>query len=254
MTRILISIILAVLLLSTSAFAGQKIVLTSGEWPPYISQEFKHGGLGTKIVTEALGLAGIEVEYVYMPWKRGLESVKEGQYIGAMGWSRTEEREQYLLYSEPIFAPETVFFHRKDTKFDWTTLDDIGTMTVGGTLGYSYNDFLRPIIRKKGGKLDIAPTDQMSMLKLVDGRIDIFPCARAVGYYLLRAKLLPGLADTITSHPKPLMQKSVHLVISKNAENAQEIIDRFNEGLLQMRRDGRFAQYEMESLRGDYLP
>ncbi len=34
------------------AQAGDTILLSIGEWPPYFSQEFKYGGVGSRIVTQ----------------------------------------------------------------------------------------------------------------------------------------------------------------------------------------------------------
>ncbi len=254
MTWRIIIFILALLVATPLAFARDRIVMTSGDWPPYISDTFKFGGFGSKVATEAFALAGIEVDYVYMPWKRGLASVRSGQYEGALGWSRTKEREQDLYYSDPIFTHQTVFFHRKDTSFDWEKINDVASMNIGATLGYSYYDLLRPYVRAGEGKLDEAPTDEMNLLKLAAKRIDIFPCSKAVGYYLLRTRLLPGIADGITHHPKPLMDKPVHIVISRKVKDGAEIIRRFNEGLAKLRENGAYAQYEMESLSGAYIP
>ncbi|QJB55565.1 transporter substrate-binding domain-containing protein [Pseudodesulfovibrio sp. zrk46] len=246
--------ILISLLLAPHAAAQETVVLSNGEWPPYFSADFKHGGFGSRIVTEAFTLEGVTVRYDFLPWKRGLESARIGQYTGATGWRKSPEREKYFLYSDPLFTAQVVFFHKEGSRFDWKTLDDIGGMTIGGTLGYAYVDDLRKAVERGGGKLELAPTDEMNLQKLAAGRIDIFPCGKAVGYYLLRTKFTPGTADLVQHHPKPLLDSPLYLLFSKKNKGAHEMMERFNKGLRKLRESGRYDTFETESLRGDYLP
>lgn len=253
----LFTLCIAIFLLFTftpNAPAQDSLTLTNGEWPPYFSESFKYGGVGSLICTEAFALEGIDINYEYLPWKRGLEMTRNGKYIGTVGWRKDPERDEDFLYSDPIFTVNSVFFHRQGSHFDWKTLDDIGHMKIGVTLGYTYINLLRPAVSRKGGKLDMATSDILSLQKLAAGRIDLFPCAEAVGYYLLRTKFLPGVADQITHHPKPILEGQIHLLISKKAANGQELIDKFNQGLKKLRESGKYEQYITQSLMGEYLP
>ncbi|MGL1863224.1 MAG: transporter substrate-binding domain-containing protein [Pseudodesulfovibrio sp.] len=237
-----------------SAHAQEVVTLTNGEWPPLFSEEFKYGGIGSKICEEAFNAAGISVKYVYMPWKRGFEEARAGQWDGTVGWRKTPEREKDFLFSDPILDVDTVFFHRKGRDFSWESLDDIGSMTIGVTLGYGYIDMLEKAAERNGGRVEVAPTDELNLQKLVAGRIDIFPCAEFVGYYILRAKMMAGSADLVHHAEKPLWDNPLHLLISKDHTNGAQLIERFNQGLKIVRESGKYEQYEFESLRGDYLP
>lgn len=242
------------ILLPPSSQARENIVLSNGEWPPYFAEEFKYGGLGSRIGFEAFALAGIDVKYEYLPWKRGYESARMGNFHGTIGWRKTPEREKDFYFSDPILMANVVLFHKGGSRFDWNNIDDIAHLDVGATLGYSYVDQLAEAVKRQGGTLDIAPTDEMNLQKLVAGRIDIFPCGKAVGYYLLRTKFTPGTADMVTHHPKPLIDSPLYLLISKSTPNGQELITRFNKGLKELRESGRYEQFELESLKGEYLP
>lgn len=234
--------------------AGESIKLAVGEWPPYFSEEFKYGGFGAKVCTEAFALAGIEATYEQMPWKRAYENTRLGKYAASPGWRRTTERKQLFYFSAPIFPTRSVFFHRKSIPFEWSKLEDLKDKKIGITLGYSYIPKLQPIVDMGHGRLDIAPTDEINMLKLAAGRIDVFPCSQAVGYYILRTKILPGAADFVTNHPKAVEEGSVYLMVSKKIENGRMIIAKFNEGLNKLKTSGRYDQLLIESLRGDYIP
>jgi len=252
--RTLAYTILFILIIAPPAQGQESITLTNGYWPPFFSSSFKYGGIGSRICSEAFAEAGIEVNYVYMPWKRSLLTAKKGDFEGSVGWRKTPETERAFYFSDPILMGKTVFFHKRGKQFNWETLDDIGHLRVGGTLGYVYKDLLLPIAEKNGGKYDEALTDKSNLQKLAAGRIDIFPCEEAVGYYLLRSQMLPGTADLIKHHPKSLLERDLCLVISKKTPNGKELIKRFNKGLAKIKADGRYDQFMIESVSGDYMP
>jgi len=239
---------------ATALQAGEPIKIATGEWPPYFSESFEFGGFGAKICAEAFALSGLEAEYSCMPWKRAYESTKLGQFDASPGWRKNTDRESLFYFSDPIFYTNSVLFHRKGTPLNWNKLEDLKDKTIGITLGYSYIPLLKPVMENGKGRLDIAPTDEINMIKLAAGRIDIFPCSRAVGYYLLRTKMLPGTGDSITNHPKPIEEGAVYMIISKKIHNGREILSKFNEGLKELKDSGLYDQYLTESLRGDYLP
>lgn len=248
------TVLLFAILCSTPAAAQDPVTLTNGEWPPMFSQEFKFGGVGSRICKEAFALSGVEVNYIYMPWKRGLEEARIGKWDGTVGWRKSPAREPDFLFSDPILQVNTVFFHRSGKMFDWNTVDDVGHLTIGVTLGYGYIELLKDAANRGGGKLEAARSDELNLQKLAAGRIDVFPCAEQVGYYLLRTKFIPGTADLVRHHTKPLMDSQLHLLISKKNPNAQDLIDRFNRGLRTLRESGKYDQYLNESLTGEYLP
>merc|ERR1711879_299286 len=97
--------------------AQESLVLTNGDWPPYFSPQFKYGGFGSRIVTEAFAQAGIDVHYEYLPWKRAYESAKAGKFAGSVGWRKTPQREKYFYFSDPILTQNAVFFHKRGKHF-----------------------------------------------------------------------------------------------------------------------------------------
>ncbi len=157
-----------------------------------------------------------------MPWKRSLDSVLADSHKGSVGWRKTPEREKLFSYTDSLFNSEVVFFHRMGTRFDWQEIDDVGHLKVGVTLGYLAEKDLGPVTRRNGGKLDVAPTDVSNLLKLIDGRIDIFPCSKEVCYYLLRTQFLPGAADQIGHPPETLLfQRPARIICQERSRSPQ---------------------------------
>lgn len=251
----LLGIVFFLLLTAATGVRAQEVVtLTNGEWPPYFSDDFKQGGVGTIICARAFDLAGIRVNFAYLPWKRGLEAARTGKFDGSLGWRKTDLHATGFHFSAPLFDQNLVFFHRMGKSFDWEKLDDVGHLTIGGTLGYSYVPLLQDITARNGGHLEIAPTDESNLAKLLAGRIDIFPCAEAVAYYLLRSRFTPGAADMVRHHPRRVVPGKIHLLISKKTENGEELIWRFNQGLKKLHESGEYERLMDESLRGKFLP
>lgn len=236
------------------AYAQETISLTNGEWPPYQSAQFKYGGLLSRICSEAFAEVGVDVDYTYMPWKRALTVAEFAPYSGSFAWRRRADVEERFYYSDPLMVEEIVFFHRKGKTFEWVTLKDVGKLRVGASLGYLYNLPLAEAVDEAGGEMDIAPTELLCFQKLLRNRVDVVPSSLNVGYYLLQTHFLRGQADTVSHHPRPYLNDTLHLLISKKVKNGEALIQRFNSGLKTLKQDGRYDQYLSESLRGDYQP
>lgn len=237
------------MLMTATPATAQTLVLTNGEWPPFFSEHMPHGGIGTRIVQEAFAQSDILVNFDYMPWKRGLDLAAHGNHDGSVGWRKSINRQRQFLFSTPLLKLDTVFFHKKSRPFDWTNLEDVGHLKVGATLGYAYIDKLRSATRSHGGRLELAPSDEINLRKLISGRIDVFPCSKSVGRFILHTQIGTDSAKAITYHPQPLLSGPIYLLISKDVPNAQEIIKRFNSGLRQLKECGRYDHIVHDCMR-----
>lgn len=233
---------LLVLLISGQTFALERIILTNGEWPPLTSQTLPGGGIFTKLCTTAFELEGVSVEYEYMPWARAMDAAHHGEFAGTVAWRKSPKWEREFLYSDPVQTIDTVFFHHESRTLEWEELQDIGHMTIGATRGFLYVDLLGPIVEKHGGRLDIANDNLTSMKKLASSRIDLFPCAKSVGAYLLNVRMSPEDSAQIRMHDKPFMRGELYLLISRKRRNGPAIIDTFNRGLRKMHETGLYGR------------
>lgn len=239
---------------SANVQADDSIEVTTGEWPPYTSESFLHGGVLTRICTEAFALEGVDVRYSYFPWIRSMDELRSEHFAASLGWRKTPEREARFFFSDPLFEESEVFFYPKDKEFDWETLDDVANLRIGTTLGYASGEVLEPVVERGRGRLDMAPDEAMSFQKLVRGRVDVVPATASVGYYILQSKFLPGTAELITHHPRPILTGGLHLIVARDYPGGQELIERFNRGLARLRESGEYDRFMNESLRGEYSP
>ena len=84
---------------SQSTFARETVRITTGEFPPFLSENLKHGGVGLRIITEVFDSVGIDVEYGFYPWKRAYALTKEGTWDASATWAHNPEREKLFHYS-----------------------------------------------------------------------------------------------------------------------------------------------------------
>ncbi len=249
----LVVAIVWILCIPTSIFAEEKIRITIGEWPPFISEHLKHYGVISHIVTEAFALEGIKVEYGFFPWKRAYIYAEKGKWDGTAGWSPFPERGKVFYMSNVIHADKNVFFHLKSYRFDWNTIDDLKGIPIGGTIGFKYGEEFENA--KKAGKIKMqyVAHEEYNFSKLLLGRIKIFPDSKEVGYFLLHKHFSPEEVQLFTHHPKHLYMETMAVLLSKKIKRNQRMIQFFNRGFQRLKDNGMLDQYLAASLKGEYI-
>lgn len=241
------ALLLLTIVLSSMTSAAEKITLANGEWAPYLSEKLKHYGYMSHIVTEAFAEEGIEVEYVFLPWKRGFEDAKDGKYQGSLIWGYNEERAKDFLYSDTVAELGTSLFHQKEKTIEWNEPTDLKKYRIGGVIGYAYG--VEELEKQGVLKIDRIGKDEGNYKKLAAGRLDIVLEDTEVGHETINTM---GLSDQLTAHPKTLQARQYSVIISKNAPNAEALIEAFNRGLAKLKADGRYQKYLDASRRGEY--
>ena len=78
---------------------------------------------------------GYILEFTFYPWERAYWQAALGDKDLTGIWMHKPDRETYFHYSDPILSEKFVFFHRKDFKFDWTSIKDLGNFSILGMFG-----------------------------------------------------------------------------------------------------------------------
>ncbi len=245
-TKILFSIMACVCLLAPSSlFAGEKIILSNGEWAPYLGKDLTNGGPTSQVVTETFKLMGIEVEYKWYgdSWKRAYHDALVGQKAqGSLVWSKKPEREKEMYYSDSLLIPgqKSVFFHLKKKPFEWQTIDDLKGLKIAGRLGYSYGEAFDSAIDKGIFKLERADKESVNFKKLLAGRVDLVVMIKKVGEEFLKKELTPEQAAQITFHTKPVRISGYHLLLTKALPGNADLMKKFDEGFKKLVENGSF--------------
>lgn len=253
MKRIILVLYLISAVFLSNGFAEETIRIATGEYPPFLSENLKHNGVGLRIIREAFAFEDVKVEYGFFPWKRSYRFAKDGDWDATATWAHKPGRDKEFYFSDPLYESSSGWFHLKTYKFDWKTLDDLKGIPIGITTGYTYDTaFLQAI---KEGKLHVefASTQKKNFQKLLWGRIKIYRSHIDVGYSVLAQEFTPEEIDLITHHPHTYPPNHTYLLFSIKVERNKQMVKLFNKGLKRLKEGGKFEQYFKESRLGDYL-
>ncbi|MEZ9230010.1 substrate-binding periplasmic protein [Vibrio amylolyticus] len=233
--RPLFSIMGTIILLLNSSFLlaqedNKVIKIAAGEWPPFIGQELENFGQVGKTIQEVFAQQGYQVEFHFLPWKRAFSKTNDGEFVATAVWMYTEERAELFHYSDPVAQEQFVFFHLKDSPFEWQTLSDIQGSHLGGGLGYSYGEQLDSMIEKEQVTIHRVEGVQKAFQLLEYQRVDLFPEEKHIGLFYLD-KMPIETQEKITYHPTPFLANDSYLMFSKNHPEADKLLNLFNQGL-----------------------
>lgn len=230
---------------AVAADASSVVVrLANGEWPPYTGQHLSSQGCDSQVVVEAFALEGIQVQYEFYPWARGLLFSQNGVVDGAVEWAGTPAQQQTHFVSKGVLSQQQwVFFHRKDApRVTWQRLDDLSGRTIGLTIGYAYSDVFTALRKQQPAMFQEAANDLLNFRKLLGGRIDFFPLERVVGYHLMHKELAPEEQARLTAESKPLAEFTPHLLLSRAVPENEQRMQLFDRGLDTLKANGRYRE------------
>ncbi|GAP21655.1 hypothetical protein ADM99_04680 [Leptolinea tardivitalis] len=220
---------------------NRTIRLAIGEWPPYTGKNLSEYGCDSKIVKETFAQMGISVQYGFFPWARSLSFAQTGDWDGTMEWAKSKMAvEKFYISSLPISKQVWVFFHRVDRPFEWQTLDDIKSKTIGVTSGYVYSDIFDPISNQL--KLEEASSDSANFKKILAGRVDIFPMEKNVGIYILNNEFTKEERDQITFNDRPLTEFEPYLLLTKANPSNEQLIKQFDDEFKKYQNSSRYRE------------
>jgi len=221
--------------LNSFASSDDKVVrIAAGEWPPFIGQQLEGFGHVGQTIEKVFSAQGYQVEFHFFPWKRAYKKASEGKFVATAVWMYAEEREELFWFSDPVAQEQFVFFHLRDTPFEWTNLDALKGKLLGGGLGYSYGAQLDALL--ENGEIEMNRVeDPLKAFQLLRyRRVELVPEEKHIGMFSLN-KLPIETQSQITFHPKPFLSNDSFLMFSKAHPQAQELMEIFNQGLKQLK-------------------
>ncbi len=132
----------------------------------------KHEGIIADIIQKISEISGLKLEVVpTKSWGESQELAKSGKAQMLAALSKTEEREKYLNFSEPLLEISSVVVMRGDASF----IADIGELT-GKKMGVSDGTALHKMLLSKYPKLMVIPIKgvKLALEKLSSNEIDAY--------------------------------------------------------------------------------
>jgi len=224
------------------------LVIVTGNYPPAINESENDKGYISRLVSDAFALEGIKVEFLFVPWARGLRMTRLGSEACIMYYGKNSGRIKSFIFSEPIFEEEWRFFHLKNTHVEWQKLTDLSRYVIGATLSYTYTEEFHKLADQQELSVHWVARNKQNWQMLMAGRIDIFPFPSVkTGWYQLRQLYSEAAIQQVTTHPKPLKIQLNYLLCSKEHPNAEYFRDKFNQGFSKLKKLRSLSYYIPDS-------
>lgn len=221
------------------AHAETPLRLLTEDFPPY--QYYEGSG-------ETKSLTGISIEVVkalqekignadeikVLPWSRALKMLRTQPNTALFSTVRTPEREKQFKWVGPIAVAEVVFFKKKGSPINFTSLEEAKNV---GKIGVTKNIATHEMLVNLGFEnLDVMQSgaDKKNLKRLLKGRIDIYPTAHYAGIFIAKEE---GVIDQIEMIPNVKLLMG-HLYIAFSKDTDDQIIHKWQVGLDTLRSEG----------------
>ncbi len=148
--------------------------------------------------------------------------------------TRTPERESLFKWVGPLVNNRWVVFARMGDARKPKVLEDLRPFVLGGYR----SDAVAEYLKQHGFKVEVANSDGDNPRKLLAGRFDFWATGELSGWTFIKSQ---GLQDQFV---QLFTFNQIGLYLACQKEMAQERIDRFNEILKEMERDGTVVAIE----------
>lgn len=227
--------------------------ISTGEWPPFLSESLPHKGVVAHLITDIFAQANIKVNFTFLPWPRAYHDTINDKYAATAVWMFEQQRAEDYFYSEPVLNERFVFFYHKQRPFDWQNLNDLKGLLLGGGLAYSYGEEFDKALQAGLFDMSRVSTTEQNFKRLAMGRIDAFAEEKSVGYHILAGQL-PTIKNAIVHHPRPLLINKSFVMFPKNNKYSKQRLEIFNQQLLKFKQSGRYQAYFDALDNGAYQP
>ncbi len=235
-----IALVIQVLLLpiiETSPLADDKqISATTEPWPPYMGPRLIDNGFLPEVLVKAFDQVGYTVTVEFQAWAKALDDVKKGEKDILCGAYYTEEREEYLVYSQPIAEAQDVLFMKEGRNISYQQLTDLKPYKIGVVRGAAHGkefdaaDFLK--------KEEVTHSGQ-NIRKLLVDKIDLMAGPKDVIKFIIKRDY-PLFVDKIVVVNPPLSTNKIYFGFSKKVSRHQELIKAFSKGLKLIKNNGTY--------------
>lgn len=232
------------LVLSDSAPDRETVLLVTGEWPPFTSQKMDKDGFFTAVVKHVFERMGQPYEVRFMPWKRSVAMVEQGNAFATFPYRTTEKREKKHHFSDPVTTSTGRFFYL-DSRFpdglQWQDYNDLKDYKIGGTLGYWYEKKFR----QADLDIEFVRDDVLNFRKLVFERVDIVAAGERVGWHVLHQHF-PDAVEKVSVAEKPMNENTLRLMVSRDYPDSEQLLKRFNRHLEEFKESPSFEKLQSQ--------
>ncbi len=227
--------ILLFLCIFNLSFSQKTVTLATDSLPPYHSPDIKDYGFFAEIVKEAFAIKDYELKIEFVPWNRAMEYGEKGIYDGVIGALYNDERAISFLFSDSVYPYKFILYTNKSSIKSRKEFDQMKNLKLGQVKGYHY-----PIEKTliKNYSIIYSNSIQNNLNALINKRVDFIIESNPVIENLIstkfkdKANLIHGI-DVFS-------ENDFFIMISKKAPNSSLILEDFNKGLKEIKKNGTY--------------
>lgn len=218
------------------ASAGSKVLrLGSTQWIPFTGEEGKPRVAGY-LVERALERAGYKSQTTIVADGTLTPALKDGRFDGSDALWPAADRETFLLYSKPYLENRLLLVGRRGTDVSATSFAALKGKRIAVVEGYAYG----PELESAREPIFVpVKSEQENLRAVLSGQVD---------YCLLDALVVEFLfehypretPERVDVGKTPLVKRPLHFAVRKDLPDAARIIERFNQVVSEMVRDGTY--------------
>ena len=214
--------------------AAQSLTLTATEWPPYVAAGVQRNGFAMALVGRALERAGYEVTASVEPWPAAFDATVAGERdVFASLWY-TDERAESLVFSEPYITNEITFIRLSSSGLRVRDRADLDGLRIGVVDDFAYS---RESLDTAGVDVQASGSVGENVVRLREGELDLVVADRRVALREINERALATLFDVL---PEPVLTRGLRIAVSRQRDDAAEIVAAFETEIGKMREDGSF--------------
>jgi polar amino acid transport system substrate-binding protein len=229
-------ILLILTIVGSSSLYAEKITAVGDPWPPFLDPNQAGKGIIAEIATAAYATQGYELDLKFVPWARAVAGVKNASFDLLIGTWLTEERTNFLMFSQPYLNNSIKFIKKKGDSFNYTDLESLTGKSVGVVIEYGYGDGL---LNAKNFRRAEAKNFITNIRKLVAGRIDLTLEDEIVAKAII-AQEQPDLLDKIEFSTADYSTNALYVASGLANAKHEELIEAFNNGLAVIKQSGEY--------------
>jgi polar amino acid transport system substrate-binding protein len=203
--------------------------------PPF-TNKIGERAIASEIVKTALNRNTIAVKERVLDFNTLIKGLEAGRLEGSPAIRKNEGLEQFLLYSEPILFNQLVLIGKKGSDVNLTDISELKGKRVALPEYYGIG---KDRFESEGVLLSYGKSDQANLLNLLEGKVDYILVDDLLAAYL-RTYQAGDASKYIEMGSTPLINQPLYFALNRNIPDAQDIIDRFDATIAQMKADGTY--------------
>ncbi len=213
----------------------RQIRLASDIWPPFTDTK-NNTAFAIDLVKLALSRSGVSIKNQITEFNEVINDIKTAKIDGSAAMWKSEDREEYLIFSDPYLHNQLILVGKKGSDVNKSSLSELKGNKVGIVGSYAYGSSLENDI---GVDWTFGKNDQENLKQLLKEELDYILVDALLVQYLLNSRKDEALLH-LEIGKNALIKRSLHFAVRKDLEDAEVIIQQFNNEIIRMIADGSY--------------